>query len=243
MQTSQTPDYVHPSHPSRTTPYAAHHHQSSPPPPPPPPNAPLNAPPPALPNQQDLTSSNPYSSLPPGWSTAVDASGRVYFWESSTGKTSWTHPWATPPQKPPAFMTTGFGSLFGNPLQSKSTATGIGGSTTKDDLHNNRNNEAFLPHHQENPLYASKRPDSSECNSVLAFLFCPPIGLLAIYHSFSVNSAWNDGRYGDAVHHARQAPKYGTLAIVVGGVFWIYYFFFRREANFQWPDWDFNFGD
>lgn len=95
-----------------------------------------------------------------------------------------------------------------------------------------------LPH-QENPFHATRKPDTHECNAVVALILFPPLGLLAIYHSLSVNPAWESGRYGDAVTHSRQAPKYASFATCVGIGFWIWYFFFR--GGFDWPDW--NFGD
>ena len=175
--------------------------------------------PPPPPTRTELTTENAYATLPTGWSTAVNpVDGRIYYWEEATGKTSWTHPLAQSAPPP--------SDLEGR-LQHQRDMT-----------------RKPLPH-EDNPLYASRRPDTHECNSFVALCLFPPLGIIAIYHTCSVNRAWNHGRYGDAVHHARQAPKYATLAIVVGIVFWIYWIFFREEGGgrWEWPKWEAPWGD
>jgi hypothetical protein len=212
------------THPTSSS-ASSHFHLLGDHPPPPPAMMPSSNVPPPSPSRADLTTANPYATLPPGWSTAVNAAdGRVYFWEAATGRTSWTHPWA------------------GQSRQARVVEPGLFhqlGSQKPVFDSNTRYDDSLLPH-QENPNYASKRPDSSECSAFVALFLCLPLGIMAVYHSLSTNRAWNDGRYGDAVHHARQAPRYATLGNVLGIIFWMYMLFFREPGgvDWEWPNWE-----
>ena len=47
-------------------------------------------------------SDSTYTTLPPGWAAAVSPrDGRMYYYEKSTGKTSWTHPSVAKPAPAP----------------------------------------------------------------------------------------------------------------------------------------------
>ena len=168
-----------------------------PPPPPPPPRSTL----------QPAASAT-------SWASAVDrASGRVYYYNTSTGERSW------------GLVSTG--------------------STQR----NQQIHSDFDYHRQqmegdgddENPHHSRQhsRIDNHQCDSFVALLLCPPIGLIALYHSWCVDRCWRQGRYGEAYIHAKQAPQYACLAKCLGVGFWIYWIVVRdNEFDFDWPEFD-----
>jgi hypothetical protein len=91
---------------------------------------------------------------------------------------------------------------------------------------------------EENPAHIQHRVDSHPFAAFLALLTCPPIGLLALYYSRTSDAAWEEGRYSQAVHHARQVPQFACLAHVVAIAFWIYWLILREGADFEFPDFD-----
>jgi curved DNA-binding protein CbpA len=93
---------------------------------------------------------------------------------------------------------------------------------------------------EENPAHIRHRVDSHPFAAFLALLTCPPIGLLALYHSRASDTAWEQGRYSQAVHHARQVPQFSCLSHVMGIGFWIYWLVLREGADF---DFDFDWGE
>lgn len=193
--------------------------------------------------QQQQRKHRDYSVLPKGWITAIHPEdGRIYYYEKSTGTTSWVHPYASEAvEDDPNAASTGVSSYF-----TRHFSRFYNSKRNKNNPNQSPNPPGvFLPPppHQENPLYATSKPDTHECNSFMALLLCPPVGLLAMYHTLSVNWAWEEGRYGDSVNHARQAPKYASLAMCLGIVFWIWWFFFRRDSENNWFDFDFDFGN
>jgi len=176
--------------------------------------------------------SNPYMNLPEGWTTAVNPEdGRIYYWQPSTGETSWVHP-----EAPTSEHKNSCWNLF--PWMSWWTTRS----------RRNRRGTPMLPPprsymsspYAEDPAYAGRRPDNHQCNAVVCLIMCPPIGLLALYHSIQVDRCWSQGLYSDAVVHARQVPSYSCFGIVVGLLFWMWFFLFREEAGFEWPDWKFD---
>jgi hypothetical protein len=187
------------------------------------------APPP--PSDKILSSSHPFACLPQGWTTAVDPTdGHIYYHNNSTGQSSVRHP-SAPPQD-----------------HSNNSSTNM-----NKNMGSNRNNNRNLqqqhqqqmppPQHaspdgvwNEHPSHATRRPDNHQCDAFLALCLCPPVGILALYHSIQVDRCWQQGLYGDAVNHARQAPKYAWLGTLIGGIFWIYWLFFR-DNDWEWPDW------
>ena len=115
-------------------------------------------------------------------------------------------------------------------------------------VHSTTNNDAtsdhyYRPMQEEHPSHAARRPDNHQCDAFCSLCLCPPIGIIAMYHSISVDRCWKQGLYGDSVNHARQAPKYACLGNVIGIGFWIYWLLFREGSDFEWPDFDFDWGD
>jgi len=185
------------------------------------------------PPPSNTASNNPYASLPMGWSTAVDPQdGRIYYYEVATGQRSWHHPYAA---MPPAQNMT-------NPNQTRGSTNNPHGYYTNDGI--NDRNMSMMMHADHNPRYAHSRPDNHQCSAVAALLLCFPLGLFAVYHSWQTDVAWKAGRYGDAVTHARQTPQYASWGIMIGSIYWILWFFFRRgNGEWDWPDFGNMFND
>jgi Interferon-induced transmembrane protein len=108
---------------------------------------------------------------------------------------------------------------------------------------NHQRHQQHYPESNENPMDANRCPDNHECYAFVALLLFAPIGLLACFHALQVNRKWNAGRYSDALHHARQAPRYAGLSVFCGGLLWIYILTIREETrvvDWKWPDWKFD---
>jgi WW domain/Interferon-induced transmembrane protein len=160
------------------------------------------------------------ASLPPGWSTAMAQDGRIYYWDQSTGTTSWTHPLAQKPPPPPVdqhispSMSSKSGILAARSMKSQPSMNEF-----------------------DTPINASRRPDSHQCYAVVAVILFFPLGLCALIQSFSVDQAWDHAHYGDAVNHSRQALLYARISCAMGAIFWIYWIFFSGPGGFvfDWP--------
>lgn len=161
---------------------------------------------------------NPFVSLPPGWSTSIDPrDGRIFYWHAGTGKSSWTHPSASRPIP--------YEPIHPSP-----------GYLAPPSLSN------YIYH--ETPRDAAVRPDNHQCQAIVALLLFPPLGIIALYHSCKVDYSWKRQEYSDAFMHARQAPQFASFSICLGIIFWIYIIFFadprQREwlqFNTPWNDW------
>lgn len=218
--------------PGSATPYVQH----VPPPPPPPGRSGVGADDPEAAAGQRH---RPYATLPEGWTTACDPSdGRAYYWNAATGQTSWTHPqFAAQRQQQQTTEDNRSPSSFWQPsswFPTRNNDTGAPPSKPQQ--------QPFAP---EDPAFASRRPDNHECYCVLSLLLFAPVGLAACYHSVMVNRRWGQGRYGEAVHHARQAPRYACAGVSAGVAFWIFVLLVREESrvvDWRWPDWDFDWG-
>jgi len=211
-------------------------------------------------------SNNTFRTLPPGWTMETDPhDGRLFYWYAATGQASWTHPQyhhhheqqqkqqqqensrnndtgddnqnnisATrprdrpqPPPRPPTFDYV--------PAPSDRKNRGYYSTPAATTLP--------PPGHEEDPYVASRRPDNHQCGAIASLILCPPLGLFALYHSIRVDQCWKGGQYSDAVIHSRQSPQFSSWGILLGAVFWICWFFFRRgRGEWEWPEWNI-FGD
>ena len=190
---------------------------------------PVHPPPP-----QQLNTPNVYSTVPPGWTTSIDpADGRIYYLEVARGRTSWTHPHATSTSRngnygsAAAFVpqTTDQGRTL-NPFHPRSwNPFRRNNNYQPQHLANNTNGTTPpatdpLGNPLDTPLNARNRPDTNQCYAFTSLLLCPPIGIIAMYHSMMCDRAWNQGQYSDAVRHAREGPKFANFACFVGIIFW-----------------------
>lgn len=193
--------------------------EEAPPPPPQPPGSP---------------SAGGWATLPPGWSTAISAQdGRIYYYEASTGRSSWAHPLAAPTST----MTTASGldyipfeqnppprrwNWFSRRPQNYSYETELNHYSNTDINH-------------DTPRNATRRPDNHQCYAMAALVLCFPIGLCALYQSYMVDKSWSQGYYGDAVNHSRQASQYACSGCAIGVCLWIYIFLFDELLRMR--DW------
>lgn len=188
----------------------------------------LSPPPPVQSSTYHLNQSgNNEWSLPPGWKIAHrDSDGRMYYWNMSTGQTTWCHPLAP-------------------------TGNGNGRNTTSPSplfpFMNNTNTNSLSPADQadiirkrqlmETPANASKRPDSHNCCAIFSCIVFPPLGIFALIHSILTYRSWGEGRYGDSHDHSKQAYTFAWWAIAIFVGFVVYHFILR-----DW-NWDWNFFD
>lgn len=180
-------------------------------------------------------SSSPFASVPPGWTTEVDTrDGRLFYYNAATGAATWTHPHAPPSNDQPDNGST----------PARNSGTRDGPQPPPFDYVSTPQQQGYhaAGRGEENPYIASRRPDNHQCSALAALLLCPPLGVFAMYHSIRVDQCWKTGQYSDSVIHARQAPQFGSWGIMLGGIFWICWFFFRRgRGEWEWPEW--NIGD
>ena len=183
---------------------------------------------------------NPFATLPAGWTTEADPNdGRIFYWHAASGTSSWTHPNAaisvssnitsrdqgSRPRSPDE------SSFHYVPAPNSSFPRTQAGTAAP-----------LPPLPAENPYMASRRPDNHQCGAIAALILCPPLGIFALYHSIRVDQCWKAGQYSDAFVHSRQSPQFSSWGMMIGIIFWICWFFFRRgRGEWEWPDW--KFGD
>jgi len=175
-------------------------------------------------------SGNDTWALPPGWKIGYrDFDGRMYYWNMSTGQSSWSHPLAPAPGDESG----GRGS--GNRLrpQSATPLFPLNPLSAPDQADIDRRMRNL-----ETPTNASKRPDSHNCCALVSCIVFPPLGIFALIHSLLTYRSWDSGRYGDAHDHSRQAYTFAWWSIAIFIAFLIYHFFIRDGGL-----WDFNFFD
>jgi hypothetical protein len=54
-----------------------------------------------------------------------------------------------------------------------------------------------------------------------------PLGIFALINSIKVMSLWKKGYYEQARIASDNAIKYGQLAMIIGGIGWLLYFFLK----------------
>lgn len=155
--------------------------------------------------------------LPRGWTTAKDPiSGRFYYCQSSTGKSSWYHP-----------------SLNNNDDRRKKNMFGKQQwPKNSNDYHEYRDDDRYF-----NSRY---KPEGHRFSVLVSLFLFPPIGILAAYHSIMVDRCWKNSEERDynkqqqknlAELHSKRASCYACFGAVVGIIFWIYIIFIREESE------------
>jgi len=180
------------------------------------------------------------------WASAIDPkTRRVYYYNKATGERSWslipTHKQQQQQQQ--------------NPYHQQQEGCGI---------YSNCNYNRM--HHNPQPTTAAAAeidpPNSHSCESFLALLLCPPLGIFAVYHSIMVHQSgsWKEEKlhtnssnniYSKAqYYHASKAAQYACWANCLGICFWIYYWVVvvgtdgKNNGDFEWPDFfDFDWND
>lgn len=222
-----------------------------------------------------------FPALPDGWTTAVSPEdGRVYYWETHTGRTSWVHPntlnnaehstntkrgidpmhieegQSSSPSRPASpdpsgsFWTGGTKNFFFGRghfcsrqepiLSSQSSAASVGSGDHPDSLPAHPADRMARIEYLDTPWMSNPRkPYNHQFNAMVALVVCFPIGVCALMHSLSCDSAWNEGRYSESVRHARKAHNYACIGTGIGIIFWLYWFLFRPGQRFDhWIDYN-----
>jgi hypothetical protein len=173
--------------------------------------------------------------LPPGWTAAVTpGDGRLYYLETSTGRTSWTHPGGAPQKmkQPVVVDPSTMSNVVISPQQHqdvvKPSLTIDSGSPSG--IMATRTMKSRLSFDSQ-VLSGSVRPRTHVTFAIVATILFFPLGLFAIVHSMKVNQAWDSGRYSKAVIHSRRVLLFSRLAITIGGIIWMYWFFFAGPES------------
>lgn len=169
------------------------------------------------------TASTQEAVLPEGWSTAVSPiDGRKYYWNQSTGATSWTHPStggaaaAPAPVSSPIITALSLGEFSGI-MAARSAAidkdvetgkTDYAAMDDKGDFHEYDPNQAVINSHR--------------CYSIIAFLLFFPLGMIALCKSCSVVSKYHQGRYKTAHDHSQQTLLFSRISCIIGVCLWSY---------------------
>lgn len=219
-------------------------------------NSPSTSPPPPPPR----TGAPP--PLPRGWTTARDpSSGSLYYCHSSTGQSSWHHP--------------SLRNLYNNNNNTSTNENTNNNNNKKNNgPHNDTNNNGrrggrknmfdegyhYQAYHDKNDYRNNNsnkniniKPENHRCSTVLSLCLCPPIGIIAAYHSVMVDRCWNNSRippkeqqqqkhythnntrqeqYDLADRHSKSTAGYTCFGNTLGIIFWIYMIFIRQE--FEW---------
>eukprot|EP00547_Thalassionema_nitzschioides_P008287 CAMPEP_0194227268 /NCGR_PEP_ID=MMETSP0156-20130528/42772_1 /TAXON_ID=33649 /ORGANISM="Thalassionema nitzschioides, Strain L26-B" /LENGTH=342 /DNA_ID=CAMNT_0038959747 /DNA_START=138 /DNA_END=1166 /DNA_ORIENTATION=- len=191
--------------------------------------------------------------LPRGWTTAKDpSSGSLYYCHTSTGQSSWHHPsWRN-------FINSN------NNNTTKKTQDNKNNNTKQNNNNNNNDNGGrrggrknmfdegynYQAYNDKNNEYRNNnvKPENHRCSTFLSLCLCPPIGIIAAYHSFMVDRCWNKSRILPkeqdykkwrelqdlAEQHSKSCAGYTCLGNTLGIIFWVYMIFIRKE--FEWAE-------
>ena len=202
------------------------------------------------------TPGNPFATLPPGWTTEADPKdGRLFYWHAASGASSWTHPNASVPSQAANNHNNKNNNSRGNLIMGMprspddasfhympAPAWTNAATTAPNKAVTAATTAVPIPPPGENPYMASRRPDNHQCGAIAALVLCPPLGIFALYHSIRVDQCWKAQQYSGAYIHSRQSPQFSSWGMMIGIIFWICWFFFRRgRGEWEWPDW--KFGD
>jgi len=214
--------------------------------------------------------------LPSGWTTATDpSSGSLYYCHVSSGRSSWTHPlleniddddgggrhvnggWNTGAA---ATEGGGFGSNPAGGGKRRFPRRSVG-ATAPPAYHG----DGYYSNDYGRNVRTTGEPDRHRCGAFLALWLCPPLGILALYHSIMVGRCWTkratsagdpsnaDGyagdepkiddpwkHYGDLAHgHSKRAGAWACLGNTLGILVWGYLLLGREDSGFEWPqEWD-----
>lgn len=174
--------------------------------------------------------------LPAGWETAVSpVDGRVYYYNSSTGATSWMHPNVSagntsvpPPQT---------GGI--NSAPSLGEYSGILANRSSFMVEEKKSVEVKKP--KESPAevdnleaglytkmtdYDPTQPiNSHRCYAIVAMILFFPLGVVALTRSLATVSKYRNQRYEAAHDCSHAALLFSRIACITGITFWSYFFY------------------
>eukprot|EP00537_Pseudo-nitzschia_pungens_P011743 CAMPEP_0172392322 /NCGR_PEP_ID=MMETSP1061-20121228/8491_1 /TAXON_ID=37318 /ORGANISM="Pseudo-nitzschia pungens, Strain cf. pungens" /LENGTH=228 /DNA_ID=CAMNT_0013123145 /DNA_START=92 /DNA_END=778 /DNA_ORIENTATION=+ len=223
--------------------------------------SPRPSPPADIPNVPSITTTSSAVDLPAGWSTAVSPiDGRVYYWNASSGATSWSHPNMTSPPRvaatpsvaaqptTPIEMAPSLGDYSGiiaaRSSMDKEKDIEVGSSTLtskteyaamtdKGDFHDYDPKQAVINSHR--------------LLSILALILFFPLGMIAFCRSLSTVTKYRQGRFATAHDHSQQTLLFSRISIIIGVLMWSYvaYCFFAGPGPYVlevpdnwWPRWE-----
>ena len=201
--------------------------------------------------------------LPAGWEEAVSpVDGRVYFYNASTGATSWTHPSVSgennvvppPPKEVPSppkedienVPSVGdYSGILANRstmvddqpvLQNKSTlTTSVAPAAADIDVVEEGLYTKLSDYDPAQPI------DSHRCYSVIAMILFFPLGVFAFCSSLSTVTKWHQGEYEKAHDRSQRALVFSRISVGIGAAFWAYFFYCYFAGpgpyNFIPPEW------
>ena len=161
------------------------------------------------------TEEAPATSLPEGWEHAVSpVDGKEYYYNASTGATSWTHP-SLP------------GAAVDPSTEAIDTAPSLGDFSG---IIANRTTEDYGKDIEEGDVY-TKMTDydpaqpirAHRCYSFIALILFFPLGAIAICKSRGVVSKYNRGEYEKAHDSSQQALLFSRISCIIGALFWSYF--------------------
>lgn len=173
--------------------------------------------------------------LPPGWKISHrDYDGRMYYWNMSTGQSSWSHPLASARGSEDGGRGSGYvGNGLGSQQNNGTSLFPLNPLSAPDQADMDRKMRNL-----ETPTNASKRPDSHNCFALVSCIVFPPLGIFALIHSLLTYRSWDSGRFGDAHDHSKQAYTFAWWAIAIFIALLVYHYLIRDGGP-----WDFNFFD
>jgi len=177
--------------------------------------------------------------LPKGWTTTIDpASGSLYYCHAASGRSSWTHPLS--------FNTTNGNTHNGTyPLPGKKQKY-PGNSQGRGHHHDSGSYHEYSDIYDRKNRISNDPPDTHRSGAFLALFLCPPLGILACYHSIMVNQYRNqiakiteprrkyneeDTLQRQACHHSKKAATYACFGNTLGILFLAYLFLFRSGED------------
>ena len=164
--------------------------------------------------------------LPDGWETAVSpVDGRAYFYNPTTGATSWTHPSlpATNPEPTPDIQD----------VPSIGDFSGIIANRTVED-YGDKTADVEAGMYTKMTDYDPKQPiHTHRCYAVIATILFLPLGAIALCKSFSCAKKWKQELYEKAHDDSRKALLFSRISCIIGVLFWSYfaYCFFMGPAG------------
>jgi len=191
------------------------------------------------------------ANLPVNWSTAVSQEdGRVYYWNSATGATSWIHPnffntaIPSPPSEDNVYKSLSNVPSMGDAsgiLEARSTTRSVRSAKSAVVVASGSSGEDFHAMIDKDfPEYDPSRPiNSHRMYSIVAFILFFPLGIFALYQSCNVVSKWKQQKYELAHDKSQQVLLYSRISCAIGICFWVYLCFFSGPGPFHidvhWP--------
>lgn len=185
-----------------------------------------------LTEETNVVSAPSTEDLPSGWETAVSPiDGRVYYWNSSTGATSWTHPnfpqsTSIPPPPPTNLETAPSMGDFSGIIAARSTSDydrdiEVGSSTisSKADFHAMSDKGDFGEYDPDQPINCHR------FYSIVAMILFFPLGVVAFCRSINTVSKWKQGRYETAHDCSQQTLLFSRISCIMGVGFWSYFLY------------------